>query len=302
MAKSSLKQPAFLILLVLLTVGAVAMRVSLSAMELHLRKLPIYAEGNRQVRSLPPAVGDWFRVHSDTILSPEVVEELGTSNYLDRTYVRLKPGKTKADLEDPTAVRDIIQLHLAYYTGMIDAVPHVPERCFVGGGMSVTGGPFVRQLPLDQSRILHDYYGDGYDYLRVPAIFDPQGHDTVRLPVIPDSSGNPAIRITSFEDAGTPGKTTYAGYMFLANGVFVTHAEAVRLYAFHLRDDYAYYMKIQFTSPPGFYDSPDDMAAACADLFNELLPGILLCVPDWVKVEKGLYPPDNPRRPSGSEK
>lgn len=294
MKTSKLFQPAFLAVSLLLLTGAIGMRATLNALEIHLRKLPVYAPNNVQLRSLPTEIGSWVRQGTDAVLSPEVVDELGTSNYLDRVYVRMPdPGAAPTDRRrQPIAIK----IHLAYYTGMIDAVPHVPERCFVGGGLNVAGGPWVEPLTLRPARLLKNYYGDGDDFVRVPPAFDSQGRDTVRMPRFPDGQDHPSIRITRFEDTRRPGLPLYAGYMFLANGRFVTHAEQVRLAAFNLRDDYAYYLKIQFSSGLGDFDSPAAFAEACADLFNELLPGILLCVPDWADVQAGIYPPDNPRR------
>jgi hypothetical protein len=292
MKVTKLLHPAFLVLTFLLLAGAVGMRASLNALEYHLRKLPVYAPNNKQLRSLPTEVGDWVRRGNDQVLSPEVVEELGTSNYLDRVYVKLPDTEGRGKGETVA-----INLHLAYYTGMIDAVPHVPERCFVGGGLHVAGGPWWKELPLQPQRLrlLKNYYEDGYDVLRVPGEFEPQGRDTVRLPHLPEGEAGPVMRITEFENPRLPGRPMYAGYMFLANGRFVANAEEVRLAAFDLSDDYAYYMKIQFSSGLGDFESPDEFAEASAELFNELLPGILLCVPDWVEVQRGTYPPDNPR-------
>ena len=44
-----------------------------------------------------------------------MVEELGTNLYLSRDYERRD---------------DRVNVHVAYYTGLIDDVPHVPERCW----------------------------------------------------------------------------------------------------------------------------------------------------------------------------
>ncbi len=292
MKRSSLRQPVFLVITLLLLLGAASMRTALSALEIHLRKLPIYAPENRQLRSLPAETEEWLRRGNDQVLSPEVVDELGTSNYIDRSYVR--PANPDAD--SGSRQRAVaLSVHLAYYTGMIDAVPHVPERCFVGGGLHVAGGPWPKPLPLKPRRLLKNYYGDGDDFLRVPSSFNPQGRDTVRIPKFPGEDDFPSMRVTEFEDPRRPGQPLYSGYLFLANGKFVTHAEQVRLAAFDLTDDYAYYLKIQFTGGAGEFESPDEFAAASADLLSELLPGILLCVPDWGAVQAGTYPPDNPR-------
>ena len=59
----------------------------------------------------------------DVVLDTAQVEELGTDRYLNRTYAR-----------DGHPDNGWIALHIAYYTGMIDAVPHIPDRCYEGAG------------------------------------------------------------------------------------------------------------------------------------------------------------------------
>ena len=68
------------------------------------------------------------------------VEALGTDLYLSRTY-------RHRDSELPQ-----VQLHLAYYTGQVDAIPHVPDRCMVAGGyIPLTPEPFTLDVDVDQS-------------------------------------------------------------------------------------------------------------------------------------------------------
>src|SRR5207253_2412975 len=75
---------------------------------------------------------------------PAVVEELGTENFVTRVYAEKLPTGS-------TGRPRILQLHAAYYTGTIDTVPHVPDRCFVGAGWAIVGGPWVRDVPLSTS-------------------------------------------------------------------------------------------------------------------------------------------------------
>jgi hypothetical protein len=280
---SKLRQPAFLFAFLVLAAGAAGFNATLRALKIHLEKEPIYAPGNRQLHSIPPELGDWERVGDDMVLSAEVLEELGTRNYVDRTYVRFD------ERDRPLSA---LQFHAAYYTGMIDAVPHVPERCFVGGGLEVAGGPYLVDMPIDTSRFLRNYLEDGDDFVRVPASVQPSGRDTVRVPRNLDQL---KLRVTRFSSARAPDQPIFAGYFFLANGKFITHAEQVRFEAFSLKTDYAYYMKIQFTSQPGDYQTAEALAQDVGDLMSELLPSLLLCLPDWVEVEQGRYPEDNPR-------
>jgi hypothetical protein len=74
----------------------------------------------------------------------------------------------------------------------------------------------------------------------------------------------------------------------------VDSAEQVRLLAFNLTDDYAYYLKVQITS--GGVESPQELASLAGSLLDDLLGEIMRCVPDWTEVRAGRYPPDHPRR------
>ena len=67
----------------------------------------------------------------------------------------------------------------------------------------------------------------------------------------------------------------------------------MRSLAFDLTSDYAYYLKVQATC--GTVDSKTEHAAVSASLIGELLPEIMRCVPDWIEVEAGAYPEENPR-------
>ncbi len=67
-------------------------------------------------------------------------------------------------------------------------------------------------------------------------------------------------------------------------------AEEVRFLAFDLRNDYAFYLKVQFNSQS--VSSYDEFAAVSSSLLSELLPDLMLCVPDWVEVQNGRYPTD----------
>jgi hypothetical protein len=100
------------------------------------------------------------------------------------------------------------------------------------------------------------------------------------------------MRFSTF-NAGVSDKTV-AGYFFIANGGLTPSPEGVRVLAFKLQDDYAYYLKVQITMS-GAVDSAY-ASKISGQLLTELLPEIVRCAPDWVEVESGEYPPDNPRK------
>ncbi len=279
MTWARLVSPAFLLALATLVSAGVGHRAAIHANKIYLKKLPIQAPESRVFHTLPPTAGGWSSVpsQSDRPLSKEVLETLGTENYVSRQYVK-RFGDRLVNLE----------LHCAYYTGMVDTVPHVPERCFVGGGMAQMGGSKRLAVPLDVSRFAVDRDAD--PALHGGAIrmtYDDRGQ-RVRLPL---NIENLTMNVTRFQQQKVD---VYAGYFFIANGGTVPRAEDVRFRAFNLTDDYSYYAKVQFTSAS--VKSEDELVAMAADFLNDMLPEIMRRTPDWVEVTEGRYPADNPRR------
>jgi hypothetical protein len=113
--------------------------------------------------------------------------------------------------------------------------------------------------------------------------YGDSGGARVRLPLDADQI---ETRITGFIQPGVG--PVFAGYFFIANGSTTPSAEGVRTLAFRLEDDYAYYLKVQFTSATA--RSPEELAQAAASLMDDLLGEIMRCAPDWVEVERGTYP------------
>lgn len=259
----------------------------------HLQKIPIYPAGNRQVASIPDQTPGWRQIGADEVMSSEMVETLGTENYVSRRYIKTQNEQSQHPL--------VLDLHAAYYTGMIDTVPHVPERCFVGGGLQQSESSKVLPLPMDTSswrvdpRVPERHAGLSGKIYTVRLSNDPAMSDApgsrVRLPrgVGPDSPFQ--MRTSEFIDPG--GGKIYAGYFFIANGGTKANANDVRQLAFNLEDDYAYFMKIQVTGH-GF-TSFEAFADYTGDLLGELIGELMRCVPDWIDVQIGTYPPDNPR-------
>lgn len=288
------RQPSVIVAVLILACSAIGMSVGIRAYGIYLAKLPVFAPDNRTLNSIPAETPRWTKVGQDRIESADVVATLGTENYLSRTYVQRNP----ADPSRPQA----IELHLAYYTGMVDTVPHVPDRCFIGGGMTQGTNPSVLPLAFDRSRWFPDPYASpdaSQEVWRIRLADEPRftsrPGQSVRLPFKPEST---RMRIMGFDVPG--GARVFAGYFFIANGGHVANAQDVRLLAFNLKDDYAYYLKVQCTSVTA--RSPEELAELSADLLGDLLGEIMLCVPDWIEVQEGRYPHDNPKRraPTGA--
>lgn len=292
MSMSALKRPAVIMAALLLGVSAVTFGFGLQAAGVYLRKLPIYPQGDRAVRKIPVESADWKAVGPDRREKQEVEEVLGTENYVSRPYAR----KNDKGVDMST----LLDVHIAYYTGQIDTVPHVPDRCFVGAGMNLVRADILiplnltRQNWVEDTSVPSDMKGKVFRGLTSTnsAWTDALG-TRVRLPI---GLADTKLRISEYRDQN--GRRIFAGYFFIANGTAVSSAEEVRLKSFDLRADYAYYCKVQFTSV--MVSGPDELARQASDFLSDFAPEIARCVPDWVEVEAGRYPADNPRRP-GSE-
>ncbi|MEX0654991.1 MAG: exosortase/archaeosortase family protein [Phycisphaeraceae bacterium] len=218
---------------------------------------------------LPRQMGPWAEVQEDEPLSREMIEELGTELYLSRWYVD--------DTWPEGQPGSIIRLHVAYYTGTVDTVPHVPERCFVAGGLQHRGqGLTTLELPGD--RFTPDPETDGYLH---PATIEP----TVRIP-------ERRFRATYFTFAvpDRPDSDENVIYFFVANGKFLATPDEVRLEGFNPRDRYSYYAKIELQVRQ--VGDRELAAERAADFLEHALPELMACIPDWVEVTEGRWPAD----------
>ncbi|MBL8759717.1 MAG: exosortase/archaeosortase family protein [Phycisphaerae bacterium] len=286
----SVRRPAFVAASGLLLAAAVGLQLVLSAGGIYTTKKAIEPDKSAGrdgilLQGIPAKTLSWRNEGPDAVSSKEDIEELGTTNHLTRWYVRTDTPEG----QKPTA----IQLHGAYYTGMIDTVPHVPERCMVGAGweLKTTWADVKVPLKMERWRPIKDAPGTLAGRVMEAPLLNQYGAVTRWIPM-PAGAGDLRLRVSEF--TGPNGQKLFSGYFFIANGGLSTTAEGVRLLAFNLTDDYAYYLKVQFNSPRA--TTPEELAAHAGLLLDELFPDLMRCVPDWTKVVSGEYPSDNPRR------
>ncbi|MEO0631742.1 MAG: exosortase/archaeosortase family protein, partial [Planctomycetota bacterium] len=86
-----LAKPTAFALLAILSVSALGMGWSIRTLGIHLEKLPIYAPQGRTLSSLPRETENWIAVGPDRIEPVEVLDVLGTMNYVTRTYKEKNP-------------------------------------------------------------------------------------------------------------------------------------------------------------------------------------------------------------------
>lgn len=280
MSRPLWKTPAFLVAVALLLLTAGGLSAVVKIMGLNLTKLAIQPEDNLQLTSIPAKLPGWEQAGQDVQLSKEESDELGTANTISRTYVEtgVAGGQPR-----------IIQLHLAYYTGMIDTVPHVPDRCLTAHGTKLDGEKKVVPVPVDTT----GFYADPDADKAKPVVYRVRPEWASKAVRLPRGIEKLSMTVSPFVDNN--GRRFFAGYFFVANGGTVASADGVRLLAFKLQDDYAYYLKVQFTSAS--VKSEEELGELSGRFLNVLLPHLMRCVPDWVDVENGLYPPDADRAP-----
>jgi hypothetical protein len=257
-----------------MAVGGLGFRLALAQLQVYLKKEPV--ELREPLDSIPATLGSWKQVGKDSVFSDALVEELGTRSYIDRFYAL-----------DGDPSKGVLQVHAAYYTGMIDAVPHIPERCWNANGLVMSGQPSVRPISLDRSS--WDLAGGAVQPgtgLRYPTaeIRDPVTRRTERVAL---PLGDLEMTVTAFQDPRNPRMTAFGGYLFIANGALTPSALAVRNLSFKLSDQYAYYCKLQFSaSLPG---TPEEalrkFESMSADIMQNLLPQLMRRLPDWPAIE-----------------
>lgn len=227
----------------------------------------------RPLFEVPAEVGDWKMVREHPRLSKEMQDELGTDKYFTREYV-----DTTLPKGDPSAMA---QLHVAYYTGTTDTVPHVPDRCMLAGGAEYRDKRVVDM----QVSIPGTIEDPDSDNLLVPA----QLTRRVRLP---EDEFSGTLFTYAFEQPNGESKEHNIVYFFLANGKMLSTAQHVRVQGFDVRDRYGYYFKVEVRWP-GIADQAEAIKRTEAFL-EAILPELLACLPDWVDVKAGRWPvPDD---------
>ncbi|MFM9957386.1 MAG: hypothetical protein ACKVZJ_04885 [Phycisphaerales bacterium] len=289
MNRPILKSAAFVVGVAVLVGSAAGLSFVVKALGAHLTKLPIQPAGEEKQHKLPgefkgwPEEGrGWKQIGVDRQMSPEEIEELGTADTISRLYVEFGAGISGPNSEGRRPRG--IQVHTAYYTGMIDTVPHVPDRCITAAGTAMDGSPREVPVPIDMNLLSPDPSADHSN----GTIYRVRNWRVGRFVRLPRGIENLRMTVTPFKD-GKSGQRFYAGYFFIANGGVVASANGVRLLAFRLQDDYAYYLKVQFTSTDA--ESEEGLGVLAGELLNNMLPELALRVPDWVEVQAGRYPP-----------
>jgi len=259
---------AILVALGIVIFSRVGMSFAMDALNIHLKKEPVPIR--RALADVPRILGQWEAVGDDQRLSKEFIEELGTDQFLTRSYEH--------------ADGRFLQLHLAYYTGMIDAVPHVPDRCLVAtGGFDLEQLPENLPLDLNQSnwkKINESWFEVGIE--------DPL---TGRLADVSIPADDLSLRTSSFTRSDQPGTVLWGGYFFVANGKFAATPESVKSLAFDPSQKMAYYCKVQLVTQLKRREARSEFVDASREFLELLMPYLMRSLPDWRSLTAALESP-----------
>ena len=276
-------QPDFVLAFAILGVSALGLNVCTDYLKLHYRKqaVPMRVSALDASDGIPTRMGKWVQVDVDPPLDPDVEHILGTTKYVFRHYansdvidpariegIRAMDGsKGKDNAPSPRDValaqlqaefpQAVLHVSITYYTGMVDTVAHIPDRCFLADGFEVTHYDTLRGRTLGT-------YADG----------SPRTID---------------YRLINFEDDSGRGRASKnVAYLFHVNGHYEPDPLGVRRSLQNLFEPYGYYAKVEVMSAgeaprPG--ESPEQArrrsTAAIEDLLTSLLPEVERCLPDW---------------------
>ena len=270
---------AYMALLSILVIGAFTLPIVISQLEIYLRKEPVPLR--RTLNTIDDDLGPWDRAigrdgkpKPDSIFGMEMIEGLGTDLYLDRL---LANGDRQ------------INVHVAYYTGMIDDVPHVPERCWDANGMTQSMSPQVFDLDLTiegatiEDSPLNRATGEPYPRVDVVNLGEPV---PVHLPI-----GDAKMTVTQFDpDSKKPRFKQVGGYFFIIDGRLTSSFGDLEL------GNHGYSCKVQLSYLTKIQSGDSDDAAVAEfveiaeDLLPSLLPEIMRCLPDSPGIDGSAGP------------
>lgn len=268
----------FTVLCLTLLIALVGLQSVIYGFQLYLTKQPIPL--NDQLYKITGDYDRYVKTQEAPRYSDAVLEELGTSDYLSWFFKRR--NYTLPKNTNPDSIANQIRLHFAYYTGTIDATPHVPDRCMVAQGnartLSLTSAKLTLSNPLlakspEKSPRNKDFW----------TVLSKRNRE-VKLP-----SNEVPVRVFKYAPANQSENPQWVIYFFISNGEFIALPEKVRLQVFDLSSKYAYWSKVEI-GIPAYVKTEEEALKLAADFLSETLPEIMYCLPDWHDVLEGRYP------------
>ena len=233
-------QPTFLLCVAVLGAASGRLAWIKSSEDIRIIKKPIPLKKSFDLMD-EKALGPYKVIGKQEIANKDVVESLGTEDYLQWT---LEDSRARFD----SPVRNC-SLFVTYYTGNPDQVPHVPDACYIGGG---------------SERI--DKFSVSFD------INDNTGTDNTKKRRIPATGL--VFRKKSNEIWQIDSDFTVL-YFFKVNDQYKGNRTETRIaLGTNLSSEYSYFSKVEikfFNLKFGFPDKEEAIAAA-EELFAVILP------------------------------
>jgi hypothetical protein len=263
--KKLFRQPSFLIAAGILLISAISLNAATEFMQLYFQKNPVPMR--EEFTTIPAHLGHWVEISKDEKLTEDMEHVLAATKYLYRDYVddRLVPANTIQQFEgksfnerkqmmaqlQQTCPQAVLNVGVTYYTGMVDTVAHIPDRCYIADGFEPTSYKVVTWSAFDNRPGRDEHQEDA--------------------------------RYINFEDQVASRKSTArnVAYFFHANGNYTCDPIGVRVLLQNLKQRYAYYAKIELMMQ---MDNPQLSADQMNDFLTSALPEIERCLPDWKQV------------------
>lgn len=249
----------FIVACCVVGISALLLTSATAGLKLHFKKQAVPIA--RPLKEIPERLGPWVQVTKDEPLEADLEQALGTHQYIFRWYADSR--KIPQEQLDEFANRSsqvqqgmvaemsaaqpaaFVQLAVTYYTGLVDTVAHIPDRCYVA---------------------------DGYV---------PSEYEKVRWVTGPGRITE--ARYIHFEDqaTGTSKEPVNVAYFFRVNDSYESDPLQVRWQLEDLREKYGFYAKIELrTDMPDHAKS----AGVMTDFLTYAMPEIEKSWPDWKKI------------------
>jgi hypothetical protein len=272
--KAMLRQPTFLIAAGVLLIAAITLNGAVQMMKLHFRKEPVALR--HPLDEIPAQLGPWLQVSKDEPLDKEMQDVLGTEKYIFRDYVdtrQISAGELEVlekEIASGDAARHVARIQsekptavltgaVTYYTGLVDTVAHIPDRCYVADGYE----------PIDHSYPTWD--------VSPPAVLGSYAASPSR---------DLKVCFINFEDQtpSSPKLPVNVAYFFQCNGTYESDPiDGVRMRLQDLSERHGYYAKVELKT---VMTDTNDAKRTMADFLRYALPEIERCLPDWQAVKR----------------
>ena len=266
---------AFLVAVIVMAVVGVGMQFMTNFMQVYFKKEPVPLRA--ELVSIPDQMGSWTKVSLDEPLPKDIEDALAAKEYVFRDYVDVRViGQDKLDALMKLTTeqrrremgqierlypRGVIHFAVTYYTGLVDTVAHIPDRCYIA---------------------------DGYEPTEYKVESWKLGEDR-----------NVEVRYINFEDTtGFASKQPKnVAYLFQVNGTMESDPLAVRRRLQNLFNRQGYYAKVEVMS---LLRDREEAASTMRDFLAVAMPEVQKRLPA-IPGEVVAQPQTHPSQPQDGE-